>query len=142
MGKREYRKVPETLTIRLSDVSVMQPGTRSDKFTIATTLLDIEEFPSFWIGSLYLGRWIIEPDIRSIKCTMGIEHLRSQSPEAIERELWTGLLTYNLVRSKMLKRLIVSIEKFVVSASPKRIKFMTVVRRVFHAALAALTKIP
>jgi len=193
MGKREYRKVPKTLTIRLSDVSAMQPGTRSDKFTIATTLLDIEEFPSSWIGSLYQGRWIIEPDIRSIKCTMGIEHLRSQSPEAIERELWTGLLTYNLVRSKMLQAAYsfdrevrslsftetyqvlstnwllcacVGVSKPMASASlgqsacavvgnrpgrseprenkrrPKVLKFMTVARRVFHAALAALTKIP
>jgi len=34
---------------------------------------------------------------------MGLEHLRAQSPEGIERELWTGLLTYNLVRLKMLQ---------------------------------------
>ena len=42
-------------------------------------------------------------DGESIKCTIGLEHLRSQTPEGIQRELWTGLLTYNLVRAKMLQ---------------------------------------
>jgi len=55
----------------------------------------------FGISSLYEGRWLIEPDIGSIKCTMNLEHLRAQIPEGIELELWTGLLTYNLVRIKM-----------------------------------------
>ena len=31
------------------------------------------------------------------------QHLRSLTPAGIERELWTGLLTYNLVRTKMLQ---------------------------------------
>ena len=34
---------------------------------------------------------------------MNRELLRAQSPEGIERELWTGQLTYNLVRIKMLQ---------------------------------------
>ncbi len=45
----------------------------------------------------------MEPDIGSIKCTLGLEHLRGQSPESLHRELWTGVLTYNLVRLKMLQ---------------------------------------
>lgn len=45
----------------------------------------------------------METDIESVKCTMGMEHLRSQCPEGIERELWTGLLCYNLVRLKMIQ---------------------------------------
>lgn len=46
---------------------------------------------------------MVEPDIESIKCVMGLEHLRGQSPEALERKIWTGMLTYNLVRLKMLQ---------------------------------------
>lgn len=46
---------------------------------------------------------MVEPDIESIKCVMGLEHLRGQSPEALEREIWAGMLTYNLVRLKMLQ---------------------------------------
>ncbi len=103
MSKREYRKVPKTIELRLSDIQVQTVGTRSEDITIATTLLDIESHSREWLGSLYESRWMVEPDIRSIKCTMGLEHLRGQSPETMERELWTGMLTYNLVRTKMLQ---------------------------------------
>jgi len=103
MSKKEYRQVPKSITIRLSDVKSDQQGTRSDGFTVATTMLDIEEHSGAWIGSIYESRWMVETDIGSIKCTMGLEHLRAQSPEGLERELWTGMLTYNLVRLKMLQ---------------------------------------
>ena len=103
MSKKEYRRTPEFIEMRLSDVTVDTPGSRSEGFTIATTLLDVEEHPGAWLGSMYEGRWIVEPDIKSIKCTLGLEHLRGQSPESLHRELWTGVLTYNLVRLKMLQ---------------------------------------
>lgn len=193
MSKRDYRKVPGLIEIRLSDVVVEEAGSRSSGFTVATTLLDIAAYPSDWIGSLYKGRWMVEPDIGSIKCTMGLEHLRGRSPESIEREIWTAMLTYNLVRLKMLQsgyaagREIRSMsftetyqvlstnwllaacvganEAMVYSAEaqgvcavvghrpgrseprenkrrPKVLKLMTVPRRVYHAMLAALSKIP
>jgi len=103
MSKKEYKKTCETLTIRLSEVAIQSTGSRCTSFTIATTMLDCEMYPSQWIGSLYEGRWIIEPDIESIKCTMGLEHQRSLTPAGIEQDLWTGLMTYNLVRAKMLQ---------------------------------------
>ena len=193
MSKRDYRKVPGLIEIRLSDVVVEEAGSRSSGFTVATTFLDIAAYPSDWIGSLYKGRWIVEPDIGSIKCTMGLEHLRGRSPESIEREIWTAMLTYNLVRLKMLQsgyaagREIRSMsftetyqvistnwllaacvganEALVHSAEaqgvcavvgnrpgrseprenkrrPKVLKLMTVPRRVYHAVLEALSKIP
>jgi len=154
MSKKEYRRTPEFIEMRLSDV---------------------------------------EPDIKSIKCTLGLEHLRGQSPESLHRELWTGVLTYNLVRLKMLQsgyaagREIRSMsftethqllatnwllcacvgvsEAMAVSAQqqgtcavigqrpdrveprenkrrPKVLKLMTVARRMFHAGIAAITKNP
>ena len=135
----------------------------------------------------------MEPDIESIKCTLGLEHLRGQSPESLHRELWTGVLTYNLVRLKMLQsgyaagREIRSLsftethqmlatnwllcacvgvtEAMAVSAQrqgvcavvgqrpgrveprenkrrPKVLKLMTVAKKIFHATVAALAKIP
>lgn len=103
MGRREYNKVSKMIAIRLSDVEAKSADSRCEGFTIATTFLDTEVHSREWLGSLYEGRWIVEPDIRSIKSTMGLEHLRGQSPDALERELWTGMLTYNLVRTKMLQ---------------------------------------
>ena len=103
MSKREYNRTYKQVEIRLSDVKINKLGSRAEDFTIASTMLDCGRNPGELLGSLYNGRWLIEPDIESIKCTMNLEHLRSQSPEGIERELWTGLLTYNLVRIKMLQ---------------------------------------
>ena len=42
-SKKEYRRTPEFIEMRLSDVTVDTPGSRSEGFTIATTLLDVEE---------------------------------------------------------------------------------------------------
>lgn len=103
MSKKEYRKTPALVEIRLSDVAADEVGSRCKGFSVATTMLDRDEYPSAWLGSMYRGRWIVEPDIKSIQCTMGLEHLRSQSPEGLEREIWTGVLTYSLVRAKMLQ---------------------------------------
>jgi hypothetical protein len=85
MSKKDYRKVPQLIEMRLSDVAINKVGSRSEGFTVATTLLDTDIYPSAWIGSLYNGRWIVKPDIGSVKCTMGLEHLRGQSPESLER---------------------------------------------------------
>ena len=63
MSKREYRRTPEFIEMRLSDVAVDTPGSRSEGFTIATTLLNVDEHPGAWLGSMYEGRWIVEPDI-------------------------------------------------------------------------------
>ena len=38
-------------------------------------------------------------DIRSIKQSLRLDHLRCKSPEMIHRELWTTLLAYNLIRT-------------------------------------------
>ena len=103
MTKNEYCQVAPLIDIRLSDIAVNNPGSRSTGFTIATTFLDIVSHPSAWLGSVFLGRWMVETDIEWIKCTIGVEHLRGQSPDNLERELWTGMMTYNMVRMKMLQ---------------------------------------
>lgn len=103
MSKKDYQSTPKTLKLRLCDTRTAYDNARGDGFTIATTMLDTEAASIGWISSLYEGRWYVETDIGSNKCVMGLEHLRSQTPEGIERELWTGLLCYNLVRLKMLQ---------------------------------------
>ncbi len=103
MSKRKYRQVSASIEIRLTDIEIVSEESRCENFTIASTMLDTQCYPKHWLGALFEGRWMIEPDIRSIKVTMGLEHLRAQSPEAIERELWTAMLTHNLIRVKMLQ---------------------------------------
>jgi hypothetical protein len=50
---------------------------------------------------LYRQRWHVELDLRNIKTTLGMEHLRCKSPEMAIKELWVYLLAYNLIRLLM-----------------------------------------
>ena len=70
MGKREYNRTYKQVEIRLSDVKIKKLGSRAEDITIASTILDCERCPGEWLESLYEGRWFIEPDFGSIKCTM------------------------------------------------------------------------
>jgi hypothetical protein len=103
MSEEEYRQQPETIEIRLVDVEVSQPGFRPNTFTVATTLLDHKVYDRAWIASVYRSRWLVELDIRSIKCSLGMDILRAKSPAMVRTELWSCLLAYNLIRLKMLQ---------------------------------------
>lgn len=103
MSEEEYQAQPEEITIRLVDVQVDQAGFRTKTFTVATTLLDCQAYPREWIAAVYQSRWLVELDIRDIKCSLGMDHLRAKSPEMVQTELWSCLLAYNLIRLKMLQ---------------------------------------
>jgi len=52
---------------------------------------------------VYQSRWLVELDIRSIKCSLGMDVLRAKTPPMVRTELWSCLLAYNLIRLKMLQ---------------------------------------
>jgi hypothetical protein len=103
MSKQEYATIPKSIEVRLVDVQVNEPGFRTDQFTVATTILDHRVFTSEWIASAYRSRWLVELDIRTIKCSLGMEMLRAKTPAMVRAELWSCLLAYNLTRLKMLQ---------------------------------------
>jgi len=103
MSAEDYSAQPETIEIRLVDVQVVEAGFRTDAFTIATTIMDRKVYCAAWIGSVYQSRWLVELDIRSIKCSLGMDILRAKTPEMVHTELWSCLLAYNLIRLKMLQ---------------------------------------
>jgi len=103
MSEEEYQRQPETIEIRLVDVQVQQAGFRPDSFTVATTIGDHKVYSATWIASVYRSRWLVELDIRAIKCSLGMDVLRAKSPAMIRTELWSCLLAYNLIRLKMLQ---------------------------------------
>jgi hypothetical protein len=53
------------------------------------------------ILDLYHERWHAEIDLRSIKTQMKMEILRCKTPAMVRKEIWSHLLTYNLVRKVM-----------------------------------------
>jgi len=103
MSKEEYEQQPETIEIRLVDVQVPQQGFRPDTFTVATTMVDHKNCLGSWIASVYRSRWLVELDIRAIKCSLGMDILRAKTPAMVRAELWSCLLAFNLIRWKMLQ---------------------------------------
>lgn len=92
LTQEKYDALPDTLEVR---------EIKSGKKTLITTLLDSKIFSKVELRELYFLRWDVEIDLRSIKTIMGMEVLRCKTPEMIKKELWVGLLTYNIIRSMM-----------------------------------------
>jgi hypothetical protein len=51
------------------------------------------------IKRLYRSRWNVEMDLRNMKTTLGMEHLRCKTPPMALKELWAYLFAYNLIRN-------------------------------------------
>ena len=98
MSKEQYGQIPETLTLRELRFTVTAPGRRTETLIVVTSLIDPVAYPKEDIAELYGYRWNAELDIRDIKQTLGLDHLRCKTPAMVRRELWVTLLAYNLVR--------------------------------------------
>jgi len=92
MSPYEYDKAPKRLTVR-----ELQVGGK----ILVTTFLCPKDAPKSVLKALFQQRWNVELDIRNIKTTLGMEHLRCKSPEMAIKELWVYLLAYNLIRLLM-----------------------------------------
>jgi putative transposase len=99
MDEKTYASIPEKLVLREMRFNVFQPGFRVQTLTIVTTLTDPEAFTAEEIAQLYGFRWNSELDIRAIKQSLHLDHVRCKTPEMVRKEVWTTLLGYNLVRT-------------------------------------------
>ena len=100
MTGEQYRRYPESLTMRQVRVDARAKDNRAEQFKVVTTILD-PAIDGRQIGSLYERRWDGEVDIRSIKSTMKMDILRCKTPAMVEKEIWVYLLAYNLLRTVM-----------------------------------------
>ena len=98
MTQEQYDRIPETLTLREVKFQVTVPGRRTETLTIVTTLTDPEKYSREDLAELYGFRWNVALDIRQIKQTLHLDHVRCKTPEMVRRELWVTLLAYNLIR--------------------------------------------
>jgi len=98
MTPEQYGQMPETLTLREVQFTVNVPGCRVETLTVVTTLTDPTVYSRKDIADLYGFRWNAELDIRQIKQTLHLDHVRCKTPEMVRRELWVTLLAYNLIR--------------------------------------------
>ena len=99
MDEAAYAAIPATIVLREIRFDVVEPGRRVRTLTVVTTLVDAQTYAKAEIAALYGFRWNSELDIRSIKQTLNLGHVRCKSPGMVRRELWTTLLGYNLIRT-------------------------------------------
>lgn len=95
------KDLPEELEVRVIRFKGKLPGGRKAIITLMTTLLDEKRYSKRKLMRLYRRRWEMELRLRDIKTTMGLERLHLHTPEGCLKELWMGILAYNLIRSVM-----------------------------------------
>ncbi len=98
---RDWRRVPDSLTLRLVYVSVDVKGWRTKSLVVVTTLTDPVAYPPADIAKLYLRRWAVELFFRDIKMTLGMDILRCQTPDMVRKEIVMHAIAYNLIRGLM-----------------------------------------
>jgi hypothetical protein len=98
LDEQTYQSLPRYLEVRELLVHVARPGWRTRRLIVATTLQDRAPYSHAAVAALYAARWQVELDIRSLKVHLGLGELRCQSPAMVAKEIWGGLLAYNLVR--------------------------------------------
>ena len=100
-SKAEWDALPDTMEIRETRITVRRKGFLPRTVVIVTTLLDDSIYSAKDLMELFAMRWHCELDLRSIKRSLGMHHLRCKTPEMIRKEMWTHLLAYNLIRVRM-----------------------------------------
>jgi hypothetical protein len=101
MDEATYEQIPDEMWVRELRVRVTQPGYRVRELVLVTTLLDPIGYTKEEVADLFLRRWDIELDLRSIKVVMQMDVLRCKTPEMVEKEIWVHLLAYNIIRGLM-----------------------------------------
>lgn len=101
LSRAAWKRLPEALLVRQIEVLVEEPGMRTSKILILTTLLDPRKYPSRDFADLYRRRWNIELHFRTIKTVMSMEFLACKTPEMVRKQLALFAIAYNLIRLLM-----------------------------------------
>jgi hypothetical protein len=101
MSQAEYAGMPQWLWLRTVHIHVRQAGFRTRQLVLITTLTDAAAVSQADLADLYRRRWQAELHLRSLKQTLQMDMLRSQTPQMARKEVWAHLLVYNLVRIVM-----------------------------------------
>ena len=93
--------LPAAMAVRELRFRVEVPGFRAETITLATTLTDAGMYSKEELAALFFQRWQVELRLRDIKTVLGMDQLRTTTPERIRKELWMYLAAYNLIRTLM-----------------------------------------
>jgi len=143
LGKRDHiihLKKPKRKVIWMSDEAWLELPDEilirefSVKGTVyITTLLDSAEYSRKVLAKLYLERWKIEVDFRSIKTDLGMDMLRCKTAEMVKKEIAVQLLAYNLIRASIARA------AYLNDREPRCLSFMSAVQIMRNAASLCIT---
>jgi hypothetical protein len=102
MSPEQWMRLPASITVREIRRTIRRQGFRPITVTIATTLLDSEQYPADELIELRLTRWMVETNLRHLKITLGMEVLKCKTVDGVRKERLMFLLVYNLIRRVML----------------------------------------
>lgn len=88
---------------RLIYVKLQRPGFRPIDLYLFTTLLDANRYTVEELVKLYSLRWHVELNLRYVKDTLEMGLLTSKSVDMVRKELFAGMLAYNIIRGFMVK---------------------------------------
>ena len=83
MDDATYATIPEMLELREIRYNIVKKGRRTQTLTVVTTLTDADEYTKEEIADLYGFRWNVELDIRSIKDSLNLGHVRCKSRTSV-----------------------------------------------------------
>jgi Transposase DDE domain. len=101
LSEPQWALLPDSLDLRLVRVVITEPGFRTRKVILVTTMLDRKTYPAPDLADLYRRRWDMELSLRHLKSTLQMEHLSCKTPRMLEREIRMHFLVHNLVRRLM-----------------------------------------
>jgi putative transposase len=101
MDDETYAEIPESIEIREIEVPVHKPGFRPTSLVVVTTLTDSKAYTTKDIADLFRCRWLVEQDIRALKCNLGIDILRGKTPDMVRKEVYAAMLAYNLIHESL-----------------------------------------
>lgn len=98
LSEAQWAETSSLITVRILHFRLASEGCRSRCITLVTTLLDSKLYPLEVLAALYARRWRLELCFRDLKTMLGMEQLRCQRPEMVEKEALAFLVAHNLVR--------------------------------------------
>lgn len=93
--------LPAEMSVRELRFRIEVPGFRTEMVTLVTTLTDAELYSKEDLADLFFQRWQVELRLRDIKVMLGMDMLRTTTPERVRKELWMCLAGYNVLRTLM-----------------------------------------
>jgi len=129
--RRNNPEMPKYIKVRFIQIETRIRG-KHQRIWLATSLLEADKYPASEIAGLYLKRWRIETLFRRIKIDIGADILRSQSSDAIYKEVAARICAINIVSTIMLEAAVAN------NVDVTRISFVHAVRAIiaFAPALA------